>query len=145
MLILKRQVNSYSIFALFFIFMAHNFSGNFKLIYLLLWTKRSNQCTNFDTFEFSAENVSNSTCHFWNHKSVFLQILRHFSMSWKIYPLHFLLAQTIYTLLKRSPLKWKFLRFSSAQVKICQIPHVNFETTSRFPSRFCIPLQWHER
>ena len=38
------------------------------------------------------------------------------------------LAQTIYTLLKRSPLKWKFLRISSsAQVKICQIFYVNFE------------------
>ena len=55
------------------------------------------------------------------------------------------LAQTVYTLLKRSPLKWKFLRLSSAQVKICQIPYANFETTSRFLSKFCIPLQFHER
>ena len=37
------------------------------------------------------------------------------------------LAQTLYTLVKSSPLKWKFLRFLSARVKICQIPHVNFE------------------
>ena len=50
------------------------------------------------------------------------------------------LAQTIYTLLKRSPLKWKFLRFSSARVKFCQIPYANFETRSRFLSKFCIPL-----
>ena len=55
------------------------------------------------------------------------------------------LAQTIYTLLKRSPLKWKLLRLSSAQVKICQISYPNFETTSRFRSKFCIPLQFHER
>ena len=32
------------------------------------------------------------------------------------------LAQAIYTLLKRTPLNWKFLRLLSAQVKICQIP-----------------------
>ena len=56
------------------------------------------------------------------------------------------LAQTIYTLLKRSPLKWKFLRISSSsQVKICQIFYVNFETTSRFLPKFCNPVQFHER
>ena len=55
------------------------------------------------------------------------------------------LAQTIYILLKRSPVKGKFLRLSSAQVKIFQIPLVNFETTSRFLSKFCITLQCHER
>ena len=55
------------------------------------------------------------------------------------------LAQSIYTLLIRSPLKWKSLRLSSAQVKICQIPYANFETTSRFLSKFCIALQFHER
>ena len=32
-----------------------------------------------------------------------------------------------------------------AQVKICQIPYANFETTSRFLSKFCIPPQFHER
>ena len=42
----------------------------------------------------------------------------------------------IHTLLKRSRLKWTFLRLLSAQVKICQIPYVNFETTIR-----SIPLQ----
>ena len=55
------------------------------------------------------------------------------------------LAQTIYTLLKRSPLKWKLLRISSAQVKISQISDASFETTSWFCSKFCIPLQLHER
>ena len=55
------------------------------------------------------------------------------------------LAQTIYTLLKRSSLKWKFLRLSSARVKFCQIPYANFETTTWFLSKFCNPLQFHER
>ena len=42
------------------------------------------------------------------------------------------------------PLKGRFLRLPNAQVKICQIPHVNFETTSRFLSKFCVTLQCHE-
>ena len=54
------------------------------------------------------------------------------------------LAQAIYTLLRRSPLKWKLLRLSSAQVTICQISDVTFERTCRFLSKFCIPLQIHE-
>ena len=48
------------------------------------------------------------------------------------------LAQALYTLSKSSPLKWKFLRFSNAWVKIRQIPHVKFELTSQFLSKFCI-------
>ena len=55
------------------------------------------------------------------------------------------LAQTMYTLLKRSTSKRKFLRLSSASVKFCQIPSANFEMTRRFLSKFCIPLQFHER
>ena len=54
------------------------------------------------------------------------------------------LAQTLYVLFKRSPLKCKFLRFSSARVKICQIPHVNFELTSQFLFKFCIILHCHD-
>ena len=50
-----------------------------------------------------------------------------------------LLAQTIYTLLKRSPLKWKSLQLLSTQLKICQIPYANFETTSQLLSKFCNP------
>ena len=55
------------------------------------------------------------------------------------------LAQTIYILLKKSQIKWKFLRFWSAWVKFCQIPYANFETTSRFLSNFCMFLQFHKR
>ena len=35
----------------------------------------------FETFECSDQNSPNS-CHFWNNKSVFLQILHHFSVPW---------------------------------------------------------------
>ena len=54
------------------------------------------------------------------------------------------LAQRLCTLFKRSPLKCKFLIFSSAQVKIRQIPHVIFETTSKFSFKCCINIQCHQ-
>ena len=98
----------------------------------------------FEIFECSGQILSNSLCQFWNEESIRLQILYPSSVSWKTAPLYFF-SSTIYTLLKRSPLKWKFWRLTSAQVKIYQIPYVNFETTSRFLSKFCIPLQFHER
>ena len=41
-----------------------------------------------ETFECSDQNSPNS-CHFWNNKSVFLQILHHSSVSWDITPLYF--------------------------------------------------------
>ena len=48
------------------------------------------------------------------------------------------LPQALHTLVKSSLLKCKFLGFSSARVKLCQIPHVNFELTSWFLFKFCI-------
>ena len=189
--------------------MTHNSTVDFKLIPFLLWIKGSHHYPNFETSNCSGENLLYSSCHFPNQKSVFLQILHHRSVSWKItplyfcssnniyvarkepikvkvkifetfecsvqfkicqisyvsietasrflskfsIPLHFLerkllctfLAQRIYFLLKRTPLKWKLLRLLRAQVKICQIPDVKFETTSWFLSKFCIPLQFRER
>ena len=80
--------------------------------------------------------MPNSSCHFRKNKSVFLQILHQSLMRSNIIPL--------YNLVKRSPIKCKFLRFSSAPVKICQIPHVNFELTSQFLFKFCIILHCHD-
>ena len=37
------------------------------------------------------------------------------------------------------------MRLSRAQVKFCQIPYASFEITSRFLSKFCIPLHFYER
>ena len=74
-------------------------------------------------------------CQPWNDKSVPLKILCASSVSWKITHLTFL-AQTIYALLKRSPLTWKFLRLSSSRVKICQIPYI-----CQFWNDKSIPLQ----
>ena len=41
-------------------------------------------------------------------------------------------------------LKCKFFRFSSARVKICQIPHVNLELRSQFLFKFGIMLHFHD-
>ena len=71
----------------------------------------------FETFERSGQNLLNSLCQFSNGKSIPLQILYPSSISWKITALYFVLAQTIHTLLKRSTLKWSFLRLSAARVK----------------------------
>ena len=84
MSILKWQVNSSANFASFFIIMSHNSSVNFKLIHFLIWIKGPHQSSNFDTFECTGENLPNSSCHFSNHKSDFLQILHQSSVSWKI-------------------------------------------------------------
>ena len=95
--VLKWQVNSSSNFASFFIAMTHNFSVDFKLRFFLLWIKGSHQHANFETFNCSGEYLPYSSCHFPNHKSVFLQILHHSSVSWKITPLYFF-RQTLNTL-----------------------------------------------
>ena len=94
--ILKWQVNSFSNFASFFAVMTHNSSVNFKPVHVLLWTKGPLQSPNFETFESFGENLLNSWCHFSNHKSVFLQIIHHFSESWNIIPLYFLSSNIIY-------------------------------------------------
>ena len=58
-------------------------------MHFLFWTKRSHKSTNCDIFKHSGENVSNSSCHFPNQKSMFLQILHDSSLSRMINPLYF--------------------------------------------------------
>ena len=71
-------------FLSFFSVSTHKSSVNFYPMHFLLWTKGSRQSANSDTFKCSGENLSNSSCHFPNHKSVFLQILHHSSVSWDV-------------------------------------------------------------
>ena len=203
MAVLKLQVNSSLNFALFFIAMTHNSSLIFKVIPFLLWTKGSHQCPNFDTFKWSGENLPNFSCHFSNHKSVFLQNLHNSLVPWKIIPLYFCSSYIIYFGHKepiktqfffecfgqnfwssscqfkndksapiqfmyhsslswhiaplihlssyisyfgqKNPIKVPILTLSSALVKICQSPHVIFQTTSHFFFKFCINLPCYER
>ena len=121
--------------------------ANFKLIQFLLWIEVSHQSPNFVTFECCGENLPNSfmpnshvifqtTSNFFFKLCTFLQCLGR-------YILCTFIAQTLYTLVTRSELLCKLLRFSSARVKIYQIPHVNFETISQFLFTFSIILQCH--
>ena len=76
--------------------MIHNYSVSLKLIHFLLWLKGSHQSCNFETFECSGKNLPNSSCHFSNRKSAFLQILHHSSILWNITPLYFFSSKIIY-------------------------------------------------
>ena len=96
MSILKRQVNSSSNFSSFFSVITYNSSVNFQLMHFLIWTKGSHQSPYFDTSKCSGESLPSSSCHFPNHKSVFLQILPDSSVSWKITPLYFFRSKVIY-------------------------------------------------
>ena len=141
MSVFKWQINSSLSFALFFIAMTHNSSVNFKVIPFLLLTKGSHQSSNFDTFKCSSEKLPNCSCHFLNHKSVFLQKLHNSSVSWKTTPLYFCSSNIIY-FGHKEPIKIQ--NFSSARVKIYEIPHVNLKTTSQFLFNFCIILHCHD-
>ena len=88
-------------------------------------------------------NLPNFSCHFWKHKSVFLQILYQSSVPSYIPPLYFFSSNIIY-FGQISQLKSKFFRFLSARVKIRQTPHVKFEMTSQFLFKFCIILYCHD-
>ena len=66
----------------------------------------------FETSECADQNSSNSY-HFWNNKSIFLQILNHFSVSWGITPLYFFSWNFIYFQQKESikvQIWWNFMR-----------------------------------
>ena len=96
MSILNWQVNSFSNFASFFIDITHKVLVNFKLIHLLLWIKGPNKSPNFAIFVCSDEELPNSSYHFPNHKSLFLQTLHHSLVSWNITPLYFFSSNIMY-------------------------------------------------
>ena len=84
-------------------------------------------------------NLSNFSCHFWKHESVFLQILPQFSLLSNIPPLYIFSFNITY-FSQRSQLKSKFFIFSSPRG---QISHVKFEMKSQFLLKFCIILHCH--
>ena len=145
MSVLKWQVNSSSNFALFLIALTNNYSVDFKLIHFLLWTKESHQSSNFDTSQCSGENLPNSSCHFPSNNSAFLQILHHSSLSWKIAFLCFFSSNNIY-FAQKEPIKVKIVETSECSGQNLSNSLFQFwNTTSRFLSKFSIPLQFHER
>ena len=70
-------------------------------MHFLLWEKASHQSPNFNT---SGENLPNSSYHFPNYKSVFLQIVHGTSISSKITPLYFFRSKVIF-LAQNRPIK----------------------------------------
>ena len=140
--IFKWRGNSSPNFASFFIVTRNNSSVNFKPIYFLLWTNGSHQSPNFDTLKCSGESLPNSSCHFSKHKSVFLQILRHSSVSWKMTSLYCFSSNIIY-FGHEEPIKTQFLWTYECSGQIRQIPHVSFKKTSQFIFNFCIILHCH--
>ena len=88
MSILNWQVNSSSIFASLFIGMTQISPVKFKLKYFPLWIKvfHKSQFLHFRTC--SGKNSLNSSCHFWKHESVFLQMLHQYSVPSNKTPLY---------------------------------------------------------
>ena len=75
-----------------------------------------------ETFECSGQNSPNS-CHFWNNKSVFLQILHHSSVSWDITPLYFFSWNFIY-FQQKEPIKvqiWQNFTWAVGSLKFCTL------------------------
>ena len=111
-------------------------------MHFLLWTKGSHQISNFENFKCSGENVPNSSCHFPNYKSVFLQTLHHSSVSCKITSLHFFRSNVIY-FAQTEPMKVQILETYECSGQ--SSPNsCSFETTNQFFFKFCITLQCHE-
>ena len=109
-------------------------------MHFLLWTKWSHESTNFETFKCSDENLPNSSCHFPNDKSVFLQILHDSWVSLKITPLYLFWSNVIYfakkgqitvQILETRVLGSKFTKFLSFLKQ-----HIGF--SSNFASLFSI-------
>ena len=83
------------------------------------------------TFNYLCENSPNSSCHFSNKKSVFLQSLDLFSVSWEIILLYFF-SWNFICYWEKQHIKVQTFRLATAHIKIHQIPHVIFGTKSQF-------------
>ena len=103
----------------------------------ILWSKEPIKEYFFKVFEYSGQNSSNSSCQFWNDKSIPLQSLHYSSLSWHTAPLQILRSYLFYFGKKGLIL---ILTLSSALVKICQISQVFFQTTTQFFFKICISL-----
>ena len=77
-----------------------------------------------ETIKCSGRNLSNSSCQLWNDKSVLLQILRNFLLSWHN---SWVLSSYFFKSQLKDPIKIPIL---SALEKNCHI-HVIFQTTSQ--------------
>ena len=82
---------------------------------LLFWFSSTILLSKMKYFFSTWENLSNSSCHFWKLKSVFLQILNQYSVPSNITPLYFFCSKIIY-FGQKQPIK--SANFSNFRVKI---------------------------
>ena len=79
----------------------------------------------FQTFKCSSQSLPSSLCQFWNNKSIRLQILYPYSISWKITSLHFLSSNNIYFAqkehIKMKSLKWMKCTDQNLSNSSCQL------------------------
>ena len=96
-------------------------SGRYSCFEFLFWFS-SLIFLKLNRFFFSAcENLPNCSCHFWKHKSVFLQILHQSSVPWNMIPLCFFSSNIIYFVQKESIKAqnfWDFWVLGSQFVKL---------------------------
>ena len=92
-------------------------------------------------FECFNESSPNSSCQFLNHK---VKVYSNFASMVSVMPPLFFLSQTFIFWTKRAH-RIEIFRLLSGWVKIHQIPHVIFETTSQFFFKLFITLQCHEQ
>ena len=97
-------------------------------------------------------------CLSWSLLLVFINLQRTIDRSVNIYVLYSLHHERIFVMkvesfvfflvllssLRKYFHKKKSFSLSTARIKIRQIPHVNLETTSQFPFKFCIILHCHD-
>ena len=116
----------------------------FKLKDYVLCSKEAHESANFWYFQVLRSKFVKFLMSFLKPQVSFPSDVASIFSSIKQNFLILFLAQRSCTLTKRSPLNCKFLRFSSAWVKIRQIPHVIFESTSQFSFKCCINIQCHQ-
>ena len=85
----KLQVSFPLHFASPFSVMTHNFSEIYQLKHYMLLTKRTHQCTIFQTLSARMKVHPIPHANFETTRSGFIQILHHCPVPWKITPLYF--------------------------------------------------------
>ena len=106
---LKVQLSFPSHFASNFTAIKHNSSALLQLKHYILWSKRSHYSATFWNLRISSapgQNLLNSSCQFWNDKSIPLQVLHQSSLSCSISHLYFLSSNNIY-FAEKEPIKVK--------------------------------------
>ena len=124
--------------------MRHNFSVLFHLKPFMLQTKGAHQSTIFQTFQCSNDTSPNSSCHVWNQKiRVYSNFASLFSIKKNKCSVFF--QPACHILWTKRTNQSKIFRLLSGWVKIHQIFHVIFETTSHLFLKLCTTLHCHER